>query len=215
MKASNLKSFALGFGIAISALGLYALAATLNTFASGDVVSASKINDNFTNLNTDVAAVNAKFPVAAANVVDEPGFNRNYAFPGGLAGIPTTAGAITNVTLEAPAAGFAIVTATFQFVVQHTNGTQDIGSFKLSKTAGDVDASTDPIAAVSIPASYPTTAAQEVVIPVTITNTFTVVKGTNTFNLNGLASHNGLLINRINLTTLYVPTRYGTGSAVN
>jgi hypothetical protein len=30
MKASNLKSFALGFGIAIAALGLYALAATLS-----------------------------------------------------------------------------------------------------------------------------------------------------------------------------------------
>lgn len=56
MKASNLKSFALGFGIAIAALGLYALAATLTTFKAGDVVSAQLINDNFTNLNTDVAA---------------------------------------------------------------------------------------------------------------------------------------------------------------
>ena len=52
MKASNLKSFAFGFGIAISALGLYALAATLNTFKAGDVVSSSKINENFANLNT-------------------------------------------------------------------------------------------------------------------------------------------------------------------
>jgi hypothetical protein len=52
MKASNLKSFALGFGIAISALGIYALAATLTTFKAGDVVSSSKINDNFAALNT-------------------------------------------------------------------------------------------------------------------------------------------------------------------
>jgi hypothetical protein len=52
MKASNLKSFALGFGIAISALGLYALAATLTTFKAGDVVSAQLINDNFAALNT-------------------------------------------------------------------------------------------------------------------------------------------------------------------
>jgi hypothetical protein len=65
MKASNLKSFALGFGIAISALGLYALAATLTTFKAGDVVSAQLINDNFTNLNTDVAA--ASTAAATAN----------------------------------------------------------------------------------------------------------------------------------------------------
>ena len=52
MKASNLKSFTLGFGIAIFALGLYALAATLNTFTTGDVVSSSKINENFAALNT-------------------------------------------------------------------------------------------------------------------------------------------------------------------
>jgi hypothetical protein len=64
-KPSNLKSFALGFGIAISALGLYALAATLNTFKAGDVVSAQLINDNFTNLNADVAA--ASTAAATAN----------------------------------------------------------------------------------------------------------------------------------------------------
>lgn len=58
MKPSNLKSFVLGAGIAIAALGLYALAATLNTFASGDVVSSEKINQNFANLNADITNLN-------------------------------------------------------------------------------------------------------------------------------------------------------------
>lgn len=244
-QGSKLKAFALGAGLTASALGLYALAATLNTFAPGDVVSSSKINENFTNLNTDITTLNAKFPVATANLADnavatakiadgavstakiadgavtaaktadEPGFNRNYVFPSGLAGIPTTAGAITNVTLDAPAAGFAVVTATFQFVSTHTTGTRDESVFKLSKTAGDVDGANDPIMLVIVPAAYPTTGTQEAVIPTTITNTFAVVKGANTINLNGKANRDGLLINRVNLTAVYVPTRYGTGSTVN
>ena len=218
MKASNLKSFALGFGIAISALGLYALAATLTTFKAGDVVSAQLINDNFTNLNADVATLNTKVTETAAKVTDAPGFNKAFVFPsnldGGLVGIPTTAGAITNVTLDAPAAGFVVVTVNLQFVATHTTGTGDQAVFKLSKTAGDVDNATDPVATARVPAANPTTAFRELTIPVTLTNTFAVTKGTNTININAVGNRAGLLMGEVSLNAVYVPTRYGTGSDV-
>jgi hypothetical protein len=219
MKASNLKSFALGFGIAIAALGLYALAATLTTFNPGDVVSSSKINDNFTNLNADVATLNTKVSETAAKVTDAPGFNKAFVFPsnsnGGNVSIPTTGGAITNVTLDAPAAGFVVVTVNLQFVATHTIGTGDEAVFKLSKTAGDVDFATDPVAMARVPAANPTTAFREITMPITLTNTFSVTKGTNTIHINAVGNRAGLLMSEVSLNAVYMPTRYGTGSAVN
>ena len=70
MKASNLRAFALGFGIAITALGIYALAATLTTFKAGDVISAQLINDNFAlkqNLVTGTCAAGSSIRVIAAD----------------------------------------------------------------------------------------------------------------------------------------------------
>lgn len=128
MKASNLKSFALGFGIAISALGLYALAATLNTFASGDVVSSSKINENFTNLNTDVvaastAAVTANTGVTTLNtkvtaleakkVLPARGAFYAYAFVGDVIGTVNSLysfNPLGTITVAKPSTGRYIVT---------------------------------------------------------------------------------------------------------
>lgn len=57
----NLKSFALGVTIALGTLGVYALAVNLpNTFASGDVISAAKMNANFTAFKTAVDALETK-----------------------------------------------------------------------------------------------------------------------------------------------------------
>lgn len=51
----HLKSFALGVSITLAALGVYALAVNLpNTFAAGDVISASKMNENFVALKSSV-----------------------------------------------------------------------------------------------------------------------------------------------------------------
>lgn len=51
----HLKSFALGISITLAVLGVYALAINLpNTFAGGEVISASKMNANFTALKTSV-----------------------------------------------------------------------------------------------------------------------------------------------------------------
>ena len=61
----HLKSLALGVSITLAALGVYALAITLpNTFAAGDLISASKMNENFAALKASVEkleAASAKF----------------------------------------------------------------------------------------------------------------------------------------------------------
>jgi Phage Tail Collar Domain len=61
----NLKSFALGVSATLATLGIYSLAASLpNVFAGGEVISASKMNENFSALKASVEkleAASAKF----------------------------------------------------------------------------------------------------------------------------------------------------------
>jgi hypothetical protein len=58
---TNLKSFALGASLTIGLLGVYALAVNIpNIFASGDVISAAKMNENFAAMKTAVDALEAK-----------------------------------------------------------------------------------------------------------------------------------------------------------
>jgi hypothetical protein len=117
MKASNLKSFALGFGIAVSTLGLYALAATLTTFKAGDVVSAQLINDNFTALNTTkqdrvagTCAAGSSIRVIAADgtvtcQTDNGGAGSPFQFGATLNGTDATKDGLT----VSHSAGFAIL----------------------------------------------------------------------------------------------------------
>jgi Phage Tail Collar Domain len=52
---SNLKAFTLGVSLTLASLGIYALAASLpNIFSSGEVISAGKMNENFTALKASV-----------------------------------------------------------------------------------------------------------------------------------------------------------------
>ena len=58
---TNLRSFVLGVSLALGLLGVYALAANIpNIFASGDVISAAKMNENFAAMRTAVDALEAK-----------------------------------------------------------------------------------------------------------------------------------------------------------
>jgi hypothetical protein len=73
MNKLNLKSFALGISVAISALGIYALAMSIpNTFSAGTSISSGQVNANFAAVKTAVDALEAKFPVAAANLAALP-----------------------------------------------------------------------------------------------------------------------------------------------
>jgi hypothetical protein len=55
---TNLKSFALGASLTLGLLGVYALAMSIpNGFTAGDVISAAKMNANFTAVKTAVDAL--------------------------------------------------------------------------------------------------------------------------------------------------------------
>ena len=215
----NLKSFVLGAGIAISALGLYALAATLTTFNAGDVVSASKINDNFANLNADIAtantgvsSLNAKFPVKASDQADEPGFNTVSAASGAALAITGTNTSRVSITLAAPANGFAIVTANFNWLANHTTGTDSTADFGLEKTGGVFTGLASQQRLV-INGSVPTGFNQQ---SVALSEVFAVTQGDNTFHLNTkVLVGSGQSIGQVKMTVLFVPTRYGTGATVN
>ena len=57
---TNLKSFALGACLTLSLLGVYALAVSIpNIFAGGEVISAAKMNANFSSVKTAVDALEA------------------------------------------------------------------------------------------------------------------------------------------------------------
>jgi hypothetical protein len=75
MNKLNLKSFALGVSVAVSALGIYALAMSIpNTFSAGTSISSGQVNANFTAVKTAVDALAAKFPVSAANLAAPAAF---------------------------------------------------------------------------------------------------------------------------------------------
>ncbi len=133
--------------------------------------------------------------------------------PNSLVELSGTPQSVASVTLQAPAAGFAVVTAEAEAFVTHVNGTYDNVIFKVSPTAGDVNTPSFQATVVRIPAEWPTST-QRYVVPVSITHLFPVTAGNNTFHLNAYSSsgtgNDDLLAP--NLTAIYVPFQYGTSS---
>lgn len=219
MKASNLKSFALGFGIAISALGLYALAATLNTFKAGDVVSSSKINDNFTNLNTDITAVSTKFPVKTADVADSAvNAAKTSDEPGGAQAVSSAVGSITTATgfdvllsraITAPAPGFVLAIGSGEFCFTKA-AAKDVGfGVAVSTETTLTDASEK---AFVLPAAA---SAGEYCTPISVQKIIPVPAGEKTINFIGskfFTSNPNVQTFDLTLSLVYFPTAYGTVS---
>ncbi len=75
----NAKSFMLG--VFVTALGLWALAVVVpNTFQSGDVVSSSKVNENFRALADAVTALEAKLSQVSEAQKALPSQNGTFAY---------------------------------------------------------------------------------------------------------------------------------------
>lgn len=223
MNGKNLKYFVMG--AAIVAIGLGALAVDIpNSFSSGQVISSSALNANFAALKAAVDALEANGSVTAAKVADgainaaktadEPGFNTISDLSGTFSNISTTAASKASITLAAPAAGFAVVTANFNWLANHTTGTNTGADFSLSKTAGAIGGLAS-FQRVIIPGSQPTSNVnfQQ---SVALSEVFAVTAGNNTFHLNAqIAAGAGQSVGQVKMTAIYLPTRYGTGAAVN
>jgi hypothetical protein len=176
--------------------------------ADNSVTSAKIVNGTIT--ESDMAANS----VTAPKILDEPGYNyKNTGDANALYPLTAAGQSFVSVTLDAPAAGFALVTGTAMVFITHTNGTMDNIILKLSKTAGDIGTPAYGLTVVRVPAANPTSAANHIVNAVNFSMIFPVTAGANTFHLNAyrsLGASSSLLSPEI--TALYLPTRYGTGS---
>ena len=208
MKASNLKSFALGAGLAIAALGVYALAATLTTFASGDVVSSQKINDNFANLNADINAVNTKATQTAAKVKDAPGVAQAKT---GSIGVSSTIKELASQTLTAPGPGYVLAIASAFVCFSHKAGEETlidfgIASVPLTQTK-DGTLTEAGVGAGVAAGGYCQSVSVQFVFPVT-------AQGDKTIRAWGVDATDGVggapTFSRVVLSVMYFPTAYGT-----
>lgn len=96
---TNLKSFALGASLTLGLLGVYALAVSLpNLFASGDVISAAKMNANFAAVKSAVDSLEAGIPGIDFTTINKTSIN--------VRGAPVT---LATVTISAPGPGFVHV----------------------------------------------------------------------------------------------------------
>ena len=218
-KGIHLRSFALGTCIAISALGLYALAATLNIFKEGDVVSSSKINDNFAALNTDVAAVNAKFPVKTADVADGAvNAAKTSDEPGGAQAVSSSVGSITTAdgydvllsrAVTAPAPGFVLAIGSGEFCFTKV-AAKDVGFGVAVSTAITLTDASEK--AFVLPAAA---SAGEYCTPISVQKIFPVPAGEKTINFIGskfFTSNPDVQTFDLTLSLVYLPTAYGTVS---
>lgn len=155
--------------------------------------------------------------VTAAKILDEPGYNYNNTGNSNTLYPLTASGqSFTSVTLNAPAAGFAVVYAHADVFITHTSGTFDNVILKVSRTSGDITSPSYGTTLVRIPAAWPTAATSDIVHGISITAVFTVTAGNNTFHLNGYRSSgasSSLL--KPEIAVIFVPTRYGTGAELN
>jgi hypothetical protein len=155
--------------------------------------------------------------VTAAKILDEPGYNyNNTGNSNNLYPLTASGQSFTSVTLNAPAAGFAVVYAHAEVFITHTSGTMDNIILKVSRTSGDITTPSYGLTVVRIPAAYPTSSVSGIVHGASITAVFSVTAGNNTFHLNAYRSSgasSGLF--KPEIAVIFVPTRYGTGAEHN
>lgn len=214
MNGKNLKYFVLG--AALVAVGLGAMAVTIpNTFSSGQVISAAQVNANFTALKTAVDALEApnsvttakiaNDAVTAAKVADEPGVAQGTGNTCTTTSLAAGNQTIRTTTINAPAAGFALVIGSAQVNITHTNGTTSTTTIGVSTTATSLPADQDKaisIASTAASGTYRFAGSGQKVFPVTA--------GANVFHLvadldSGVAS-----VADCTLSVIFVPTSYGT-----
>ncbi len=155
--------------------------------------------------------------VDRSKIVDEPGFNyTNNGQPNTLIDLDGTGESVASVTLDAPADGIAVVRANTSVSVGHQIGEWENVVVKLSRTAGDVFATSSfGVGVVRIPPEWPSTSVN-FVTTLPVFQIFTVTAGENTFHLNAHDSQDTgrARLLKPEIIAIYLPTRYGTGSGI-
>jgi len=185
------------------------------TIGTADIGAGGVGNADLAANAVDAAKV-ADGSLTKADILDEAGFSFIQAGDANtLLAITGTGTAFTSVTLNAPAAGYALVIGSFKLFVKHINGSQDNLIFKISTTSGDVNTPSFNTALVRVPSEWPSTASY-FCTPVYLSYVFPVTAGANNFYLNGYEStttgddryHSGTI------TAIFLPSVFGTAPVV-
>lgn len=175
-----------------------------HTFAPGDVISAAEVNQNFAEVEQVVTALEVTRPGIAVS-----------PYPASYVQIPDVGVAITvaSVTLDVPAAGYVLVSATYQVNTPHTAGTD---------TLVETLVTDDPAASVSgqpyargvlWPRDAPSTSMAYYCVQASASRVFAVAgPGPVTYHLRAVRPSGGGSFTNVGyptLTAVYLPVDYG------
>jgi len=178
----------------------------INTNAATAVTNAANITTNTASASTNTTDIAANVTNITALQNAKPGFARAVGGASVTTNIPLTGTgqAVVTLTMNAPAAGFAIVTGKVFSFLPHTLNNSDVVGIKVSATSGDVVADYD----LSVYQARPLQATGNYGGMITANAVIPVVAGANTIFLNAYAQGTGHLINQAKLTAVYVPNAY-------
>ncbi len=145
--------------------------------------------------------------ISASEILDEPGI-ASATEGAGFVTIGTALTTIISRSITVPASGYVLAIASAQGQVGHTNGTSNLIEFGVSNTNTSLPANQDVAWALPSSAGTGTYA-----MPITVHGLFEVTAGTSSyyFLANKASEEEGsVYCLDIQLTLLYIPTRYGT-----
>ncbi|MBC2714107.1 MAG: hypothetical protein HGJ92_02245 [Desulfobacteraceae bacterium] len=186
----------------------------LTTFSSGTPAVASEVNDNFTAVKTAVddndAAITSNYNEIIKNASDiddlaaQPGVAWKQGGSGGTIG--TSTASLQSLLINAPADGYAIVTACGSVYWNITSAGQGLVRLKVSETSGDTTEG-DGVQFIRFQSGLGTGI---YFFPFSTTRVFSVSKGLNTFYLNGWHQvvNGAASVDDFNFSAIFVPTSY-------
>jgi hypothetical protein len=120
----------------------------------------------------------------------------------GSTSLTTTVTDVATITVDAPSAGFVILTGNGMFTANHTSGTADFLRVWLTTASGTTNF--DNLTFHEVPSSAPT---GNYSVPLSITRIFPVVAGPNSFYMTADANSGAGGLNRHNLTGIFSSTQ--------
>ncbi|OQX84168.1 MAG: hypothetical protein B6D63_05175 [Candidatus Latescibacteria bacterium 4484_7] len=148
--------------------------------------------------------------ISAVEILDEPGgaSSYNYDFNGHVLPSGSNDDILTK-SIAVPAAGYVLVIATAQVNVTHSNGTSSNAQFAVSDASATMPAGKD--VNLYLDSNLSTGAYR---FPVTVHGMFSVpAAGTRTFYFVGNNASGTFNLTDVTLTTIYLPTAYGSVSS--
>jgi len=199
-----------------------------NTFTAGTPAVAAQVNANFTAAKTAVDDNNTRITAnaaaaatnatnIAANVTNitalqnaKPGYAKAVGSVSGVQRLSLTTGkAFVTLTINAPAAGFAVVTGTADADIRHVKGTLSSFEMRISTVAGQVISSSASLFDIGYFNIQSFQQTGNYLSRVYTSSVIPVVAGANIIYLNAISgSGTNNYIGRPKLTAIYVPNAY-------